>query len=132
MRRHLLIPGVLIAILLAPDVAHAQHLTKTALSGKPLKLNFSNATNPDCSSVGETVVRLTQAPQHGKITISKASEFPSFPKGNARRDCNKQRVPGTQTVYVPEAGYTGTDTAAIEIIFPTGATARRSYTITVK
>jgi hypothetical protein len=132
MRRHLLIPGVLIAALLAPAAAHAQHLTKTALSGKPLKLNFSNATNPDCSSVGETVVRLTQAPQHGKITISKASEFPSFPKGNARRDCNKKRVAGTQTVYVPEPGYTGTDMAALEIIFPTGATARRSYTITVK
>src|SRR4051812_46483702 len=123
MRRHLLLPGVLIATLLAPSVVHAQHLTKTALSGKPLKLNFSNATNPDCTSVGETVVRLTQAPQHGKITISKTSDFPSFPKGNARRDCNKKRVTGTQTVYLPQAGYTGTDTAAIEIIFPTGGPA---------
>jgi hypothetical protein len=120
------------ALLLLPAAAHAQHLTKTALSGKPLKLNFSNATNPDCSSVGETVVRLTQAPQHGRITISKGSDFPSFPKGNARRDCNKKRVAGTQTVYVSERGYVGSDTAAIEIIFPTGGTARRSYTIDVK
>jgi hypothetical protein len=119
-------------LLLAPAGAHAQQLTKTALSGKPLKLNFSNATNPDCTSIGETVVRLTQAPQHGKITISKASDFPTFPKGNARRDCNKKRVTGTQTIYVPEPGYTGTDSAAIEIIFPTGATARRSYSIDVK
>ena len=124
--------AIILALLLTPAVAQAQHLTKTALSGKPLKLNFSNAINPDCGSVGETVVRLTQAPQHGKITISKASDFPSFPKGNARRDCNEKRVAGTQTVYVPEPGYTGTDTAAIEIIFPTGATGRRSYTITVK
>jgi hypothetical protein len=124
--------AIIVALLLAPAAAQAQHLTKTALSGKPLKLNFSNAINPDCSSVGETVVRLTQAPQHGKITISKASDFPSFPKSNARRDCNKKRVAGTQTVYVSEPGYSGTDSAAIEIIFPTGGTARRSYTITVK
>jgi hypothetical protein len=124
--------GLIAVLQFAPAAAQAQHLTKTALSGKPLKLNFSNATNPDCSSIGETVVRLTQAPQHGKVTISKASDFPGFPKGNARRDCNKKRVAGTQTVYVSERGYTGSDSAAIEIIFPTGATARRSYTIDVK
>jgi hypothetical protein len=120
------------ALLLVPAMAHAQHLQKTALAGTPLKLNFSNATNPDCSSRGETVVRLTQAPQHGKVTIARASDFPSFPKGNTRYSCNKKRVAGTATVYVSEKGYTGTDSAAIEIIFPTGATARRSYTITVR
>src|SRR5436305_11571686 len=124
--------AIIAALLLTPAAAQAQHLTKTALSGKPLKLNFSNETNPDCSSVGETVVRLTQAPQHGKVTISKVSDFPSFPKGNSRRDCNKKRVAGTQTTYVSERGYTGTDAAAIEIIFPTGATARRSYSINVR
>ena len=123
---------IVAALLFAATAAHGQHLTKTALSGKPLKLNFSNATNPDCTSIGETVVRLTQEPQHGRIAISKASDFPAFRKGNARRDCNKKRVAGTQTVYVPERGYTGSDSAAIEIIFPTGATARRSYWIEVK
>jgi hypothetical protein len=121
---------IIAALLLAPAAAQAQHLT--VISGQPLKLNFSNSTNPDCTSVGETVVRLTQAPQHGKVTISKASDFPSFPKGNARRDCNKKRVAGTKTVYISERGYLGSDSATIEIIFPTGATARRSYTINVK
>jgi len=121
---------IMAGLLLGPASAQAQVLT--AISGKPLKLNFSNSTNPDCTSVGETVVRLTQAPQHGKVTISKASDFPSFPKGNARRDCNKKRVTGTQTIYVSERGYVGTDSAAIEIVFPTGKTARRSYTITVR
>ena len=49
--------AIIAALLLTPAAAQAQHLTKTALSGKPLKLNFSNAINPDCGSVGETVVR---------------------------------------------------------------------------
>jgi len=123
---------ILAACLLLPGAVQAQHLSLTALSGKPLKLNFSNATNPDCTSVGETVVRLTQAPQHGKVTISKASDFPSFPKKNVRHACNKKRVAGTKTTYMSERGYLGTDAAGIEIIFPTGGTARRSYTINVK
>jgi hypothetical protein len=121
---------IIAALLIAPSATQAQVLT--AISGKPLKLNFSNSTNPDCTSVGETVVRLTQEPRHGKVTISKASDFPSFTKGNARRDCNKKRVAGTKTIYVSERGYLGPDSAAIEIIFPTGNTAPRSYTINVK
>jgi hypothetical protein len=120
------------ACLVVSSAAQAQRLTMTALSGKPLKLNFSNTTNPDCTSVGETVVRLTKEPQHGKVTISKASDFPGFPKKNVRFKCNKQRVAGTKTVYVSERGYTGSDSAEIEVIFPTGSTARRYYTIDVR
>lgn len=123
---------VLAACLFASSAAQAQHMTMTAMSGKPLKLNFSNATNPDCSSVGETVVKLTQAPAHGSVTIAKASDFPSFKKKNVRYACNKQRVAGTKTVYVSERGFTGTDSAVIEIIFASGSTARRSYTINVR
>ena len=121
---------IIVAFLLASTAAHAQNLT--AASGKPLKLNFSNTTNPDCSSEGETVVRLTQTPQHGRVTISKASDFPSFPEGNVRRECNKRRVAGTKTMYVSERGYRGTDTVAIEIVFANGRTARRFYTISVR
>ena len=121
---------IVVAFLLAPAAAHAQ--TLTAVSGKPLKLNFSNTTNPDCSTAGETVVRLTQAPQHGRVTISRASDFPAFPLANPRHVCNKRRVAGTRTVYVSQRGYVGTDSAAIEMIFANGATARRFFTIYVK
>ena len=121
---------IVVALLLAPAVAHAQVLT--AVSGRPLKLNFSNTTNPDCSSAGPPVVRLTHAPQHGRVTIIRASDFPSFPVGNPRHDCNRRRVAGTKTVYVSQRGYIGIDTVAIEIIFVSGATTRRSFTINVK
>src|SRR6266404_4431047 len=67
-------PAMRVAIiaisLLMPVAAQAQHLTVVAISGKPLKLNFSNTTNPDCSAVGATAVRLTQAPAHGRVIIS--------------------------------------------------------------
>jgi hypothetical protein len=121
---------IVMAFLLAPVAAHAQ--TLTAVSGQPLKLNFSNITNPDCSSAGQAVVRLTQAPQHGRVTISRASDFPSFSASNIRSVCNKRRVAGTRTVYVSQRGFVGTDSAAIEIIFSNGASTRRFYTIYVK
>jgi len=124
--------AIIAACLLIPASAHAQTLSLTAISGRALKLNFSNATNPDCSNVGEVVVRLTKEPEHGRVTISKASDFPSFQKKNERHACNKKRVTGTKTTYVSERGYTGSDAAAIEIIFPTGATARRHYRIDVR
>ena len=124
--------AIIAACLLIPATAQAQSLSLTAIAGRPLKLNFSNTTNPDCSAVGETVVKLTKPPEHGRVTISKASDFPSFDKKNARHACNKKRVTGTRTEYVSERGFTGTDSAAIEIIFATGSTARRSYTITVR
>ena len=109
---------IVVALLLAPAAAHAQALT-AAVSGRPLKLNFSNFTNPDCSSGGQTVVRLTQAPQHGRVTISRTSDFPAYPAGNIRNVCNQRRVAGTATVHVSQRGYVGFDSAAIEIIFRT-------------
>ena len=124
--------AIIATCLLISSAAQAQQMSLTAISGRPLKLNFSNATNPDCTNVGEVVVKLTKPPEHGRVTISKASDFPSFDKKNARHACNKKRVTGTRTEYVSERGFTGTDSAAIEIIFATGATARRSYTITVR
>ena len=124
--------AIIAACLLVSSAAQAQQMSLTAISGRPLKLNFSNATNPDCTNVGEVVVRLTREPEHGRVTIAKASDFPSFDKKNARHACNKKRVTGTRTEYVSGRGFTGADSAAIEIIFPTGATARRSYTINVR
>ena len=122
--------AIIAAYLLMPVAAQAQYLT--AISGKPLKLNFSNTTNPDCSSDREPEVRLTQAPAHGRVTIAKARDFPTFARQNLRYACNARRVAGTRTVYVSRRGYIGTDSVAIEIIFASGNTARRSYSINVR
>ena len=124
--------AIIAMYLLMPAAAQAQHLTVVAISGKPLKLNFSNTTNPDCSAVGATAVRLTQAPAHGRVIISRARDFPAFPRQNLRSTCNRQRVAGTRTVYVSERGFVGFDSAAIEIIFASGSATRRSYTINVR
>ena len=49
-----------------------------------------------------------------------------------RHSCNKERVVGTRTVYVSERGFIGTDSVSIDIVFASGSTARRSYTINVR
>lgn len=111
--------------------AHAQ-ISKIASSGSPIVLLQVYATNPDCSAAGRPVVRPTQSPEHGRMTISNTSVFPNFPQGNVRSVCNRRRVPGVIIRYVSQRGYTGTDAAAFEVYFPSGQARRASFFITVR
>jgi hypothetical protein len=90
------------------------------------------AVNPDCTSMGQTVIRLTQAPQHGRITIRNASMFPNFPESNPRNICNRRRIPGAEAVYRPDRGYAGPDSAGFELIAPNGAYRSGSVNIMVR
>jgi hypothetical protein len=84
-------------------------------------VNWAISLNPDCTSQGQSVMRLTQAPQHGRITIRNASLYPNYPSSNSRNVCNTRRVPGVEAYYQPESGYIGFDSAGFEIIFPNGS-----------
>lgn len=106
--------------------------TKYALSGVPITLFQASSTNPDCSANGIPTIRVTQDPQHGRITITRGGVFAYFSPSNARSACNKRRVPGVIARYVSQRGYTGTDTAAIEVFFPSGQAGRTSYFISVR
>jgi hypothetical protein len=112
--------------LLSATTAQGQSATKNAVSGHSLKLSFFNSTNPDCSSRGQSTIRLIRAPQHGHVTFAQTTDFPS-----SRSQCHLRRVPGTAMYYVSQRGFIGTDYVEAEIIFPTGNLMQRSYTINV-
>jgi hypothetical protein len=57
--------------------SHAAPITKYVVSGRPLKLSYFSSTNPDCSTAGRPTIRLIRAPEHGRVTISKGSDFPN-------------------------------------------------------
>jgi hypothetical protein len=123
---------VLVALgLLLSHPASAQ-ISKIAASGSPILLLQVYSTNPDCSAAGRPVVRPTQSPEHGRMTITHTSVFPNFPQSNVRSTCNKRRVPGVVIRYVSQRGYTGTDAAAFEVYFPGGQARRASFFITVR
>lgn len=125
---------ILAALIFSTAAADAQYYSrsKIAASGKQIKLNFFNSTNPDCSSSGDPTVRVAQDPQHGRITTSAARDFPNFSQANVRSVCNTRRVAGRAVHYVSERGYVGTDSALIEIFFTSGHAYRMHYTIQVR
>src|SRR5262245_18209943 len=84
--------------------------TTYALSGVPITLFQASSTNPDCTANGMPTVRITQDPQHGRLTITRGAVFAYFPPSNARSACNRRRVPGVTLRYISQRGYTGTDT----------------------
>ena len=129
------IPTILasVAALLAPiAAAQAQTVSRAAASGVPLKLIFANSSNPDCSSVGQTTIRVVAAPQHGRTRVTAARDFPTFRENNVRSVCNTRRVAGATAHYVSQRRYVGWDSTSIEVIYPSGRLLRVTYNISVR
>jgi hypothetical protein len=118
--------------LLSATAAQGQSVTKYAVSGLPLKLDFAASVNPDCSSIGRPTVRLSRAPEHGHATVTQATDFPRFPPSNIRSECNRRRVAGAAINYVSQRGFIGTDYVEAEIIFASGSLRHESFTINVR
>ena len=109
--------SVVAALLLSTGAAYAG---KVVASGRPLMLYQASATNPDCTSAGAVVLRVAQAPEHGRVAIRKTGVFPRFAESNIRSVCNRRRVPGVEAVYTSQRGYLGSDTVVLEALFPAG------------
>lgn len=110
---------------LAATVAGCNSTTATseklsAISGRTIHVEFYNHINADCSSIGAAVMRVTQAPLHGRVTSAVGLGFPSFAKDNQRHHCNTRRVQGTHVYYASKPGFTGQDRFAYDVIWYDG------------
>ena len=123
---------VVLICTLVGGVARADTIRRTALAGDTIKMDFFVSLNPDCSPTGPQTVRVTQSPNYGRLAVSKAEDFITFPATNVRSACNTKRVPGMRIEYTPQAGYSGLDYMAIEVITANGFERTRSYYVTVK
>ncbi len=115
-----------------PHPARRPPIAKGAESGKKQLFETAAALNPDCSIAGEPFITVVKAPTNGQMTVEKGEAFPTFPKENVRSACNTQKVPATLLYYTSNPGFTGTDTAMIELVTPLGGLIRTSYVITVR
>ena len=118
--------------MLSATAAQAQFATKYAVSGQPLKLDFAASINPDCSSIGPPTIRVVRAPEHGRLTVVRTTDFPSFRPPNPRSDCNRRRVAGAAIRYVSQRGFIGMDAVGVEIIFASGSLRQQNFTINVR
>jgi hypothetical protein len=103
-----------------------------AVSGLPLRLVHYAALNPDCSSIGDTVVRVLREPSHGVVTIRNGSGYTNFVAANSRHDCNFRPTAGTNVSYVSNPGYTGPDSVSLDAIYPVGQEIQSTFNLTVK
>ena len=119
--------------LLSATTAEGQVIPRdgTVLSGRALRLHFATSINPDCSLSGRPTIRITRAPEHGRVTVTQARDFPNYPTSNVRSVCNTRRVGGTAVIYQSQRGFVGTDNLQDDTIFPDGHVTQHSSTITV-
>ena len=106
-------------------------MSKTAISGSKLQVDFVTAINADCSLVGQTVVRLEVKPLHGTASVENGKSYTAFPSNNQRYHCNEKSVPGVLVYYQSLKGYMGPDQLTFRVIFPNGGASERSVNISV-
>jgi hypothetical protein len=119
----------LLAASLIGFAACAQSYNKTMPAGGALALAHYASVNPDCSSRGKTIVRLSSAPAHGSVRLKEGWGFSRF---QGYQQCNSRRVEGVTAEYRPERGFLGADTVSFDVIFPSGKERMETYYVTVK
>jgi hypothetical protein len=106
--------------------------TFNVVSGGSVRVAQAYSLNPDCTPIGKPAIRMTQPPQHGRVTIRSARIYPAFPASNPRIVCNTHRVPALEGVYIADRGYVGTDSSSFEIIYGSGNYRQYTVSITVR
>lgn len=115
----------------APPKSGNTHWTKTAVAGVKLRLTFETSLNPDCSAMGNTVIRVVNKPAHGSTQVESTKDFTNFESTNQRYRCNEHRTAGTALYFTPARDYSGPDSLSFEVIFPTGNTRKIDVDLTV-
>ena len=110
----------------------AAQATYNVVAGHQVRVIWAYALNPDCSSYGQIVVRITQPPQHGRVIIKNARGFPNFASSNTYSVCNTRRVAGVEAWYRAAMGYTGPDSVGFEAIYPTGSYRQTTSNVQVR
>jgi hypothetical protein len=90
------------------------------------------SVHEDCASAGSSVVRITNQPAHGTVSVREGRDYPNYPATNPRNACNKRSVPASLVYYKPAPGYAGTDGLDVDAIYPGGQSRQDHINIVVK
>jgi hypothetical protein len=112
--------------------AEAAPISKVMAAGQTLRVDFFAVLNIDCSSMGNSTVRITSGPSHGSINVHNAKSFTYYPDSNPRNVCNTRKVDGSIVEYRPALGFVGDDNFSLDVIFPNGTERMTDYQIAVK
>jgi hypothetical protein len=88
----------------------------------------------DCSIPADATVRTIIEPANGRLAFRKTIDVPHLivAAGTAKAKCAGRRYPGTLVTYRPTPGFTGEDTFGIDVIWPSGASFKRTISVQVR
>jgi hypothetical protein len=128
----LFLPALAAVLLSGCQATSGGTFSPVAVTGVPLRLGHFAALNPDCSPIGQVVVRVTKPPGHGTVSIYAGTGYTNFVSSNPRNACNYRPTPGVNVTYTSERGYAGPDTVDIDAVFPTGEERHFAFSLNVK
>jgi len=129
----ILVPLCLAAFVLAGcQTTGNRTLSPVAVAGLPFKLGHFASLNPDCTSVGEVVVRVTKNPDHGVVAIRPGEGYTNFVPANPRNHCNFKPTPGVNAIYTSNPSYIGPDSVGLDVINPGGSEYQFTFNLNVK
>ena len=110
-----------IAATAGAQTAQAQIQKRAAPSGAKQRIDSFAALNADCSSMGQPIVQIKAPPSHGTLIPEQGEYFTNFPKENQRYDCNMKKSAGILLYDTSAPGFSGPDSAVVDIVFPAAA-----------
>jgi hypothetical protein len=121
--RRTLIVLILVAVRLitgcstdSPKPTYSTH--RGVHSGMRERVDYFYSLQPSCEISGYPEVKVVRAPKSGDVSIEKGEDYPTFPKGNVRWDCDRALAGSTRVFYQSKPGFHGNDTFSIEVRFP--------------
>jgi hypothetical protein len=114
-----LFASVLLGVLCTFASAQVQTVERTASGqpGKDIRVGVYVNVRPDCSSGPLPAIRLSAPPEHGSVSVKKASVTATNYK-----QCLALQVDGFVAFYRSRADFRGTDVLNLEVKFPGGRT----------
>ena len=95
-------------------------------SNKETRVGVYVNLKPDCTNGPLPSIRLISPPEHGKVTVKRATI-----NATNYKQCLAVQVPGFVAFYQSARAYSGTDSIKLEIKTPGGRTVVQKITLTV-
>jgi hypothetical protein len=124
-----LINAILLLLATSYVAAQSETVERTAQgeSGKDIQVGIYVNIRSDCTSGPLPTIRLTQPPEHGKVTVKKAKvNITNY------KQCLALDGPGYVAFYRSDKDFLGTDTVVLEVSYPGGKQEVQHIVITVR
>jgi len=77
---------------------------------------------PDCSAGTAPTLRIAQQPSHGVLSVETTQVPVAFPAPDSQSVCGTYQAAAAVATYTSYAGFVGTDTLILSLLFPNGRT----------